>query len=251
MKHITSKYWLQMALLGVLLIIVTGGPNALAETTADVFKGHSGVTSENMEQASYIAKPFVDVLGNITGFILLLLVAWQAVQTALDLVYLYIPILRSLLMPSQNPQQGMMGVIGGITTVSDDMLKAVELNSSNVSQGQVGAGPMPQPQSFGMSGQMGGPMGGMQPGGMGMGGPMGGTNPAMGNTPQNKKSTIVSYLKNRSVSLIFLAIAIPVLVTSSVLMDTGLNLGAWLIKLLGILNGRIEEQLTIIQWFIS
>lgn len=243
MKKKINKYWLVMLILGVWLIVATGGPSVLAETVADALKGQGGVTGENMKQAQYIAKPFADLIGNITGFILVILVVWQALQTTIDLFYYYVPISRNFLMPNANPQQGgMTTVVQQLATVSDDMIKALG-QGSNQPQNQV------QPGGMGMGGMQNGMgMGGMQ-GGMGMQSGMG-----MGAQPQaqqpQQKNVITSYLKYRMVTLIFLTIAITVLVSSTVLTDTGLNLGAWIVQLLENLNGKVEEQLTIINWFI-
>lgn len=252
MQKFIRKNWYILLAIGIILILQSD-IHSFAEGAAEIFRNRPGVTQNDMNKAQYFAEPFVNLIGYATGFVLVFVVAWQGLQTAVDLVYFYIPMVRGILQPRPNAA-GVMGLINSTTTVSDDMLKAMELNGANNTQSGLGAGPsMPGgPMGSPMGGPMGGgPMGGMSGPMGGMGGPMGGMggpmgNPGMGNNPQNKKSVIFSYLKNRAVSLILLMVCIVVLISSSVLTDTGLNLGAWFIKIMSLFNGKVEEQITIV-----
>lgn len=232
---------------------------AYADNPADYFKGKAGISKENMEQGTKIASPLLNLLGTGAGFIFAVVVAWQVIQTAIDLAYLYIPLLRGILSPDdtngasngQNPS-----FFSRLTTVSDSMQKAMELNGSNVEQTNLGAG-----ASSGMGGNMGmnggmnggmggsrfGGMGGMS-GGMGMGGMSSGmgmgmgqqSNPGMGNAPINKKNTALTYFKDRAVALVLLMVCIGVL-SSSVLTDSGINLAELILKVLAFFNGKVES----------
>lgn len=246
------RYWLPILALGIILIVVSNTPHVFADSTSDLFKNHPGVTKQNMDQAQKIGSPVYVILGNLAGFIAVLVVAWQGVQTAIDLAYYYIPFTRTLLNPGANqaqPQQGgmggSMGMSGGMggmgggmgmsggmggggvapqpaqrnfLIVSDDMLKAMELNGSNQAQQGAGAGPM-----------MGGGMG------------MGMQNQAAGAAPANKRSVVASYFVSRVVSTVFLGVCIAALLTSSIFLDSGLNLGSLVVKGMSFFNGNVEK----------
>ena len=233
-------------------------PTVYADNASSIFKHKGGVTKEQMETGQKLGGPLFNLIGISAGCIFSFIVAWQVLQTAIDLLYLYVPFLRGLLSPNQDPQaQG--GVLSSMTTISDDMQKALELNGSNLNQNAMGAGGMQGGMGGGMAGGMG--MGGMSGGmgmnqGMGMGGMSGGmgmgmggmggmTNPSMGNMPFSKKNTALTYFKNRALSLILLMVCIGVL-ASSILTDSGINLAELVMKILSFVNQGLEDKISTI-----
>lgn len=209
-------------------------------------KKYKPITEDNMKQAGVVATPIVNAIGTVTGFVLLLVMAGVGLITALDLAYLGIPRLRPLLAPNAGGTQaggmsspmggmgmgmhgrgmmggGMMGgssqpSAGGHQWVSDEALASVAMAGASV-----------QPAGGGMP-----PMGG----GMGM---MGGG--MMGGTPQQpvkQSSVIFTYLKKRVFFVILFAVAL-ILLTSSVLLDCGINIAELSIKVFNKLNGNISN----------
>ena len=204
-------------------------------------KKYKPITEDNMKQAGVVATPIVNAIGIVTGFVLLIVMAGVGLITALDLAYIGIPRLRPLLAPNAGGTQaggmtspmggmemgmhgrGMMGgspqpSAGGHQWVSDEALASVAMAGASV-----------QPAGGGMP-----PMGG----GMGM---MGGG--MMGGTPQQpvkQSSVIFTYLKKRVFFVILFAVAL-ILLTSSVLLDCGINIAELSIKVFNKLNGNISN----------
>lgn len=200
-------------------------------------KKYKPITEDNMKQAGVVATPIVNAIGTVTGFVLLIVMAGVGLITAIDLAYIGIPRLRPLLAPNAGGTQaggmgmhgrgmmggGMMGgssqpSAGGHQWVSDEALASVAMAGASV-----------QPAGGGMP-----PMGG----GMGM---MGGG--MMGGTPQQpvkQSSVIFTYLKKRVFFVILFAVAL-ILLTSSVLLDCGINIAELSIKVFNKLNGNISN----------
>lgn len=209
---------------------------------SDYMRGYNPISSENMQQASKLATPVANVIGTITGFIMIITVSFIFLTTALDLLYIAFPPIRPRLNPEMGqasgggmgmPMGGMgMGMRGGMMGgmgapagggaapmqrrwVSDEAVAAVAMAN-------------PAPQGGGM-------MGGM--GGMGMMGGMGAApQPAM-----STKSVIGTYFKKRIFFVIIFACASVVLM-SSILLDCGINLAELLLKIFEKLNGSIANQ---------
>ncbi|MEC2463375.1 hypothetical protein P9X10_00490 [Bacillus cereus] len=201
--------------------------NGGTSTPSEVFKGYNPVTSEQMEQGRYWASPLTNVLGIGIGVIMSATFAWVFFQTALDLLYWAVPPLRGLL-ARQNPAMqggGMMGMQPqqqqssgrSIVCVSDEMLQAMEEAGNQASQGGMGGGM---------------PMGG---GGMGMP-PMGGM--GMQQAPPSRKNVLVTYFKKRILSVVILGVCATVLF-SSMLLDTGINMGQFVLKIISYINDVI------------
>ena len=197
--------------------------NGGTSTPSEVFKGYNPVTSEQMEAGRYWASPFTNVLGIGIGVLMSATFAWVFFQTALDLLYWAIPPLRGLL-AKQNPAMqggGMMGMqpqqqqssSRKFVCVSDEMLQAMEEAGNQASQGGMGGG-MP------MGGGMGMPMGG----GMGM-----------QQAPPSRKNVLVTYFKKRLLSIVILGVCATVLF-SSLLLDTGINMGEFVLKIISFFN---------------
>lgn len=206
-------------------------PSGEPSTVGGFFKGYNPVTADDMKNGQYYAAPFVSFFGTIVGFTMAIVVAWMAVQTAVDLLYWAIPPLRGIL-AKQNPTAGNGGMggmgMGGMQQrqsssklpifVSDDMLQAMAEGGNVSSQG-------------GINGGMG--MGGFGGGMVGFGGGMG-MNMSM-QQQESKPHILTAYFKKRLLSLVIFGVCIAVLF-SSALMDTGINLGAFLIKLINFFN---------------
>lgn len=205
-----------------------------AGAISDYLTGYTPVTQENMDNASTIAGPIASAIGTFVGGIFIVVEAAIFLVTALDLLYIGVPVTRSYLAPQQ--QQGGMGMgmgMGGMGMggqpaqpaprqwVSDEALACVAL--ANPSQG---GSPM-------------GGMGGMGMGGMGMGGMgMGGQQPQA----QSTKSVILTYLKKRSFFLVIFTVA-GIVLLSSIFTDCGINLANLLVKVMNKINyaiGNVE-----------
>lgn len=201
-------------------------------SVSDYLKGYTPVTDKNMSDASQYASPIVNIIGTITGFIVMCVSAAIFCITALDLAYIGLPFTRGWLNPQQAQPQGGMGMggmgMGGSQPqadtglrkrwVSDEAVACVAMSSPQASQG--GASPM---------GGMG-----MGMGGMGMGG-MGGSQPQA----QSTKSVIMMYLKKRTFFIIVFTVA-TILLTSSIFTDCGINLGELLFKIMDKVNSLIS-----------
>ena len=202
---------------------------------SDWLKNQKTMDPKHLEKASETMNPLVNLLGYVAGGIIVLTVAGVVVITALDLMYIAIPPIRNVLYKGgaaagaggmgMHGRFGMMGggAQGGQQTrqwVSDEAIAcAALLGGGAQAQGAMGGG-------MGMMGGYGG-MGGMQ---------------AMGvnqQQAQSTKSVIGMYFKKRLFFLILLALCIIVL-TSSALMNCGVNLAQWVLKIINMLNGKMS-----------
>ena len=204
-------------------------------------KKYKPITEDNMKQAGVVATPIVNAIGTVTGFVLLIVMAGVGLITALDLAYIGIPRLRPLLAPNAGGTQA-----GGMTSPMGGMGMGMH------GRGMMGGGMMggsPQPSAGGLqwvsdealaSVAMAGAS--VQPAGGGMS-PMGGGMGMMGATPQQpvkQSSVIFTYLKKRVFFVVLFSVAL-ILLTSSVLMDCGINIAELSIKVFNKLNGNISN----------
>ena len=204
---------------------------------SDHFRNHEGVTSDNMRYANNLAGPFVAMLGNLTGVILVVIGGGVFLVTALDLLAITIPFTRSFLVPAQAQQQGGMGGIGGMGGTANQVKQKRFLSDEALECIQLAEGGG-QAQGGGTVGGIGG-IGGM--GGMGGMGSMGGMMGGMGgqqSEPPKTKSLVFSYLKKRMFFMVILFVAVVVL-SSSVLVGTGINLGELVLRLVERINESI------------
>lgn len=198
-------------------------------SVTDYLKGYTPVTQENMDKASSFSQPIVNFIGMLVGFILVITTALVGFITALDLLYIAAPPVRTFLYDGGGQQGGGMGM---------------------GAQGRYG----------GMQGGYGMQGGGM-PGGMQQGqkrfrwvsdevvatvalcqpaSQMGGVGMQQGGAQQNMdtKSTISVYLKKRAFFLVFFAVASIVLL-SSVFTNCGINVAALFMKIMAKINSSI------------
>lgn len=169
---------------------------------ADFFKNHRPMTSEQLNKASYTVTPITNIFGYLMGAIIALTSTGIFLITALDLLYISIPPVRRMLYSG-----GAQGDGGKSSQwVSDEAVQCSAL------------------------------LGGGSSGGMSGGYAMG----SMGQQPQQggTKSIIMAYLKKRIFFVILFAVC-TVILTSSILLGTGVNLAQWGMKLIEILNNSI------------
>lgn len=207
------------------------GNSSNMDSITDYMRGYTPVTSENMEKASVTASPIINVIGTISGFIVMVTSAAIFMVTAADLAYIGLPFTRAWLnpmyasggaqaggMPMGGMGMGGMGAMGGGAQapvesglrrrwVSDEAVYCVNTYCQPQQQAQGG---MPMGGGMGMQQQL----------------PM--------------KSVIFEYLKKRTFFLILFAVAITVLM-SSIFLDCGLNLGELVLKMFTKFSGQVSQ----------
>lgn len=214
---------------------------------SDYLQNYTPITDENMRQASSFSSPIANALGTFAGGIIAVVEAAIVVVTALDLAYIGLPFTRSILNPNygaaaQGGGMGMgmgggfgggygrMGGMGGMGMGGGQAAPQTGLRRQWVSDEAVQAVQNAQPQQ--QSGGMGG-MGGMMGGFGGMGGGM-----QQQQQPQQTRSVIATYFKSRVFFIIIFTIA-AIILTSSLLTHSGINLAALLSKIIGKFNGMV------------
>ena len=201
----------------------SGGGN---DSVTDYLKGYTPVTDQNMSDAKQYASPITNILGTVTGFLVMLVSAALFVVTALDLCYIGLPFTRNFLNP-QSQGGGMGGM--GMSPMGGSMGGGQPQGKRWVSDEAVACVSMANPQGGG------GGMGMSPMGGMGMS-PMGGS--MGGGQQQPTKSVIMTYLKKRAFFLIIFAVA-TILLTSSIFTDCGINLAELSFKVLNKINSML------------
>lgn len=183
----------------------TGSSSLNADDAAvgDIIRNHRGMTAEQMATASNALSPFTNFCGTVVGGAVALIYAGVFVITAADLLYISLPPLRPLLLKNQQGEGSKLQLI------SDEALTIVA---------------------------NGGNGGGSSSGGDMMGGGFGAQPQSSGSGKSSSK--IVAYFKARFLFMIFLVITTMVL-TSSVILGTGVNLAEWGLKLLQSFNDFI------------
>ena len=210
--------------------LATTGPQSTENTDeglTNYLRSYNPITDENMAHASVIASPLVNVMGTVSGFIIMCTSAAIFTITALDLAYIGLPFLRSFLNPAQ--AAGNMGMAGGGM-------------AGGYGRGAVSGGVQSAESGFsrrwvsdeavycaGLASQ-GQQVGGGMPGGMGMAGMQ---------QPMPMKSVIFEYFKKRFFFLIIFAAA-TVILMSSLATDCGLNLAMLITKVLSKLSGSVS-----------
>ena len=181
---------------------------------SDYLNNYTPITNDNMAKASTLASPLANFIGNLAGFILIVVDGGLVVVTALDLAYIGLPFTRETLTSKRQ-------------FVSDEALAVVPKPAP---QGMPGQPPM---MGGGMSPMMGGGMSPMMGGGMNMPG-------ASNQQQQSTKSVILTYFKKRTLFIILFIVA-SIVLTSSLLTHSGINIAELLLKLLGKGNTMISS----------
>lgn len=186
----------------------------------DFFKNHQSMTSDQLNKASETISPITNIFGYLMGGIIALTSSAIFLITALDLLFISVPPIRGLLYSggsSQSMGMGGYGMRGGMQQSSGKTSQWVSDEAVQCSALLGGSGG--STQSMGMGGY--GMQGGMQ-------------QQQSGGT----KSVILTYLKKRIFFIILFAVC-TVILTSSILLGTGVNLAQWGMKLIEILNNSI------------
>lgn len=220
---------------------------------SDYLDGYTPITNDNMVKASTLASPVANFLGTVAGAIVIIVEAAIVVVTALDLAYIGLPFTRSILNPNyaSAPQggggmggmgmggfgggYGRMGGMGGMGMgggMANQAQPQGGLRRQWVSDEAVQCVMLAQPQQ-----PQGGGMG-MGMGGMGMMGGMGGMQQQQ--APQPTRSVIATYLKKRSVFIVLFTIG-AILLTSSILTHSGINLAELLMKVINKGNNMVSN----------
>lgn len=206
------------------------------EGVSGYLKDYSPVTNENMENASSIASPIVNFIGNLVGFIFIVTSAGIFAVTALDLVYIGIPFVRPFLSPAQGQSSG--GMSGGMGMGGG--FGGQGLGGGFGGQGLGGGAQQSQGKQW-VSDEVlavmaggGAQQQGSMSGGMGGFGGMGGAQ----QQPASTKSRILEYFKKRLFFLILFAVA-SIMLTSSIFTDCGINLAELLFKIMDKVNSAI------------
>lgn len=206
------------------------------QAVSDWISDQRGMTGEQLNVAEKTLTPVTNIIGYIVGGVFVLTVVFIFLMTAVDLLYIAFPPIRPLLFPGGSQQGGMgMGgapMAGGYGGYGRGGYGGMGM--SGMAQG--GTGKVGHQWISDEAVQCAALMGGAQTqqgspmmGGMGMGmGMMGGQQ----QEPMSTKSVIMTYFKKRLVFMILFAIAAIVL-TSSALLGTGVNLASWLLKIIG------------------
>ena len=198
-------------------------------SVGNFIKNHRGATSEQMNTAAQALSPVTNILGYVSGGIVALIMAAIFLITALDLLYIAIPPVRQFLYTPGTDGTGAMtagrggyggyggyGGMGGMGA-QQPAKKPVQLISDEAVQCVALLGGSSTTEGMGAMNRMGG---------------------GFGSQPQaqmSKGSVIKTYFIKRAFFMVLLVICIIVL-SSSVLLGTGVNLANWGIKLIDAFN---------------
>jgi hypothetical protein len=204
---------------------------------SDWLKDQRGVNSKQLESATQTMSPITNIIGYITGGIIILTVVGVVAITALDLLYIAVPPTRNFLYKAGTDGTGGFGAggygrMGGMSMGAGGAAQGSNKPTQWVSDEAVTCAAM-------LGGSAQSAQGGMMPG-MGMGyGAMGAMGAQQQQGQMKTKSVIAMYFKKRLFFLILLAICIIVL-TSSAIMNCGVNLAEWFLKIVNMLNGKMS-----------
>lgn len=209
---------------------------------SDWLKDQRGVNSKQLESATQTMSPITNIIGYITGGIIILTVVGVVAITALDLLYIAVPPTRNFLYKAGTDGTG--GFTGGFGAGGYGRMGGMAMGAGGAAQGSNKPTQWVSDEAVACAAMLGGSaqsaQGGMMPG-MGVGGY--GAMGAMGAQQQQgqmkTKSVIAMYFKKRLFFLILLAVCISVL-TSSAIMNCGVNLAEWFLKIVNMLNGKMS-----------
>lgn len=175
---------------------------------ADFFKNYNAVTSEHLNKANATVSPLTNVIGYLVGGILSVTTAAIFLITVIDLLYLSVPFTRGFLCGSKQ-------------YVSDEAVASLGSKSGGMQSGM---------------NSMQGNTGGMNSGYGAMGMQSGG----MQQANSSSKSIMLTYFKKRVFFVILFAVC-SIILTSSILLGTGVNLAQWGHNILEAINNAIPR----------
>lgn len=197
------------------------------QDVANWIKNQRGMTGDQLETASQTLSPLLNLVGYVIGGALCIVFVGMFGMTALDLVYITIPPFRNVLYKAGTDGTGAYtgggpaggygygggygGRYGGVGGASGGTMKPTQWISDEAVQCAAMLGGSAQAQNQGYSG---------------------------GQQAVPMKSVIATYFKKRIVFMILLVITAIVL-TSSALLGVGVNLAAWVMKIITMINGYI------------
>lgn len=205
--------------------------------------GQRGMTSENLQSASQTLSPLSNIAGNIVGGLVVLAFIGMFLMTGVDLLYIAFPPIRNVLYKADTGMNGGMGMMGGgrFSRYGGGMMGGGMMNGGMMGGGQPQMEHKPiqwisdeAVQCVAMMTMGGAQAQGMNPMQAGM---MAQQAPT---AAVSMRSTIASYFKKRVVFMVLLAICVIVL-TSSALLGTGVNLALWLTKIINAVNSNIPK----------
>lgn len=220
-----------------------GGSDTYNDDTgvANFLKGNRAMNAEQLETASEKLSPFTNVIGYIIGGIISIVSVGIFLITAIDLLYIGIPFLRTFLYTPNTDGTGAMtggrmggygmGRYGGMGGMAQQPVKRRQWVSDEAVQCAALMGGSAATANQGGYGGVYGGYGGM--GGMAQ------QNPAEAEG-MTTKSVILVYFKKRAFFIIIFTIS-TILLTSSLFVGTGVNLAQWIAKLIGMLNNSIPK----------
>ena len=197
-------------------------------SVGNFIKNHRGATSEQMNTAAQALSPITNILGYLSGGVVAFIMAAIFFITALDLLYIAVPPVRQFLYTPGTDGTGAMtagrggygmGGYGGMGGMGGQQQakKPIQLISDEAVQCVALLGGSSTTEGMGAMNRMGG---------------------GYGSQPQaqmSKGSVIKTYFVKRAFFMVLLVICIIVL-SSSVLLGTGVNLANWGIKLIDAFN---------------
>lgn len=216
--------------------------NSVSQDDQDVanwIKNKRGMTGEQLQVASETLSPVTNMFGYLVGGIVVLIFAGVFIITGLDLLYITIPPFRNALYKAGTDGTGaytgggMAGGMGGYGGMRGGMMGA---GGGMMGAGGAAGGTQKPTQWISDEAVMcasllGGSSQAQNPGMMG--GQMQQQNAPM-------KSVLGTYFKKRIFFMILLAVSVIIL-TSSALLGTGVNLAKWGLKLIELVNGYIPS----------
>ena len=201
------------------------------QDVAEWFKGQGGMSSEQLEVASRTISPITTLIGYITGGIVVLIIIGVGAITALDLLYISIPPVRNLLYKAGTDGTG--GYTGGFGAggFGRGMGGMATMGAGGAAGGSSKPTQWVSDEAVACAALLGGSA---QSNNM-----MGGMAGMQQQQQPTTRSVIGTYFRKRLFFMLLLGICIIVL-TSSTVMDCGFNLAEWVLKLISVLNGKLE-----------
>lgn len=202
--------------------------------------GQRGMTSENLQNASKTLSPLTNIAGNIVGGLVVLTFIGMFLITAVDLLYIAFPPIRNLLYKVDTGAGGVgAGMMGGgrFSRYGGGMAGGGMMNGQMADARQRTSIQWISDEAIQCVAQM--KTGGAQDSGMN---PMqaGAVAQQAPTAAVSMRSTIGTYFKKRIFFMILLAMCVIVL-TSSALLGTGVNLALWFTKIINAVNANIPK----------
>lgn len=197
---------------------------------SDWLKDQRGVNSKQLESATQTMSPITNIIGYITGGIIILTVVGVVAITALDLLYIAVPPTRNFLYKAGTDGTG--GFTGGFGAGGYGRMGGMAMGAGGAAQGSNKPTQWVSDEAVACAAMLGGSAQSAQ-------GAMGAMGAQQQQGQMKTKSVIAMYFKKRLFFLILLAVCIIVL-TSSAIMNCGVNLAEWFLKIVNMLNGKMS-----------